>query len=201
MTRDFRGTRIKHLPGGAIEKITRLGPKHQPRRAKRGGGGCFTATTLVQTITGHRPISDIRPGDIILSFDEAHSCLLPRRVTQWIEHQEQEIWEIRTTHQQKTLSTTASHSFLSKCGWKTTKNLRVGDVLYYLQSGKSCQTVIVDIQLTTRVESVYNLYTSTEHNFIVEGLIAHNFSFCRVIRTLWHNLYFDRSPKIVQAIA
>jgi hypothetical protein len=44
---------------------------------------------------------------------------------------------------------------------------------------------------TSETENVYNLITSGEHNFIVDGIVAHNFTFLREARCLLHHALFD----------
>jgi hypothetical protein len=38
---------------------------------------------------------------------------------------------------------------------------------------------------------VYNLYTAGEHTFVVEGIVVHNFSHLRVLRTWMHRLLVE----------
>jgi hypothetical protein len=95
--------------------------------APKGGFGalprCFPATTLVQTsLTGWRPIADLRAGDVVLAFDPAadlgRGALVPRRVTrlyrntttEWIRLSWMENGEPRE------LVATPGHHFLDSAG-------------------------------------------------------------------------------------
>jgi hypothetical protein len=47
------------------------------------------------------------------------------------------------------------------------------------------------VETAGRREPVYNLFTTGEHSYVVDGFVAHNFTHLRVLRTWWHRLVLD----------
>jgi hypothetical protein len=58
---------------------------------------------------------------------------------------------------------------------------------------------------TEPAEPVYNIHTTGEHNFIADGVVAHNFTEFRRLRTLFHRLFIDpwftRGRQMIEAVA
>jgi hypothetical protein len=57
---------------------------------------------------------------------------------------------------------------------------------------RSKSTQVRGISGPTGQEDVYNLHTDGEHNFIVHGMVAHNFTFLRRTRMLLHRVILDQ---------
>ncbi|HTE44523.1 MAG TPA: Hint domain-containing protein [Gemmatimonadaceae bacterium] len=154
---------------------------------------CFPAWTLVLTPDGYRPIGEIAVGDRVLSYDRRSGSLSVSHVTRRVDYSPTAIWRIGLADSAK-IDTTRDHSFLTTRGWVPTRCLRLGDRL--VRSGvnegaMSGDRRVVDVGPLSRVEPVYNLYTSGEHTFVVHGCVVHNFTHFRAMRTLWHRLFVD----------
>jgi hypothetical protein len=113
-------------------------------------------------------------------------------VTRVLSHQDEAIFAVSFNDGGESLRTTAHHSFLTRRGWVKASALRVGDRFVHAISKEA---VVSSVAATGKSEKVYNLYTAIEHNFIVDGVVAHNFTFLRRFRTLVHRLLFDVSAE------
>ena len=49
----------------------------------------------------------------------------------------------------------------------------------------------IEVITTGALEPVFNLHTTGPHNFIAEGVLAHNFTELRWLRTWAHRLFVD----------
>jgi hypothetical protein len=87
---------------------------------------------------------------------------------------------------------TPSHSFLSARGWLRADQLREGDMLALHQTSGNEMHSVSSVTSSGFADSVYNLITSEEHTFIVDGLVVHNFSYLRSLRTWLHRMTADR---------
>jgi hypothetical protein len=52
--------------------------------------------------------------------------------------------------------------------------------------------VVGDVENCEQLEAVYNLHTEKEHNFIVNGIVAHNVAWFYRLRSAFHRLFVDR---------
>jgi hypothetical protein len=87
--------------------------------------------------------------------------------------------------------TTLSHSFLTDKGWKTLGRIKPGEAIVQASLSGNTQQVVRQVVLTGEVEPVFNLYTEVEHNFVVDGYIAHNFTHLRMLRVALHRAFID----------
>ena len=89
------------------------------------------------------------------------------------------------------LRTTAHHSFKTDSGWKRASQLQAGDTLLRVDDSGESRLVRIEAITTEAPEPVFNLYTTGPHNFIAEGVLAHNFTELRWLRTWAHRLFVD----------
>jgi hypothetical protein len=89
------------------------------------------------------------------------------------------------------LRTTAHHSFKTDSGWKRASQLQAGDTLLRVDDSGECRLVRIEAITTEAPEPVFNLHTTGPHNFIAEGVLAHNFTELRWLRTWAHRLVVD----------
>ena len=75
---------------------------------------------------------------------------------------------------------------LTTKGWKKFGDLKVGESkLICPETGKH---LIIKQKTNERRELVYNLHTTGSHNFIANGLVAHNYTFARKFRSMLSTL-------------
>ena len=146
------------------------------------GGGCFVAETRILTPNGWNEIASLKRGDSVMSLDRGTGQLVSCQVLKLLRYSAKQLWDVQLAGGE-VLTTTKDHSFLTRRGWTTTKNLRVGEELSFVnRAGQTRLNSIVEITRTERAEPVFNLRTGREFNFIAEGLVAHNFTHLRGLR-------------------
>lgn len=154
-----------------------------------GGSSCFPASALVETPSGPRPIGEIRRGAEVWAWSPERRCRVVARVTARREHPPQELWRIAFGDGGAPLVTTGNHTLLTCLGWQRADRIRPGDRLP--SSGGELGRLVVHSEATGHREPVFNLHTTGPHTFVVEGVVAHNFTVLREIRALWHRLSVD----------
>ncbi|MDM8562715.1 polymorphic toxin-type HINT domain-containing protein [Candidatus Marithioploca araucensis] len=138
--------------------------------------GCnsFTAETLVHTENGLKPISEIKVGDKVLSYDERAETTSDQSVMAVIQGEKPyQILKI-TLDSGESIEATAEHPFYIKGkGWNPASSLKVGQALQ-LHNGTT--VVVKEIDTSIRLEKVYNLTVANTHNYFVgvDGVLVHN---------------------------
>lgn len=152
---------------------------------------CFPASTLILTPNGMRKISTMQAGDQVISF--AQDRLTPRvsTVTKRLDHAKTVIWEIGTTYRSTPIRCTAIHAYLTNRGWVQARHLCIGDELIGASAHGKAPHRVTKISEGASLELVYNLHTSSDHTFVADGFVVHNFSHFRMLRTVWHQLFVD----------
>jgi len=133
-------------------------------------GGCFTGDMWVLTDHGAKPIVDIKVGDKVLSFTDDGNQVAADVLKAWGD---------RNYHYfliNDKIKVTALHRFLTKDGWKKTRELKVGD---QLQMNSGIFERIFSIEWFAENLDVYNLTISENHNFYISadgqnGYLVHN---------------------------
>jgi RHS repeat-associated protein len=144
----------------------------------------FPAETLVHTEDGLKPISEIKVGDKVLSFDEATQSSNYQLVTALIQHLQQFPLVKITTELGEVLEVTPEHPlYVEGKGWLRADNIKTGESLR-LKDGHT--TEVKEIGASVRAENVYNLTVANTHSYFVgaEGVLAHNMCDWRRIEAL-----------------
>jgi hypothetical protein len=98
-----------------------------------------------------------------------------------------------------TIETTFAHTFLTKRGWIRAFRLRSGDVLLGSDGRDTSNKTVLKFVYTGRSEVVSNLITAWDNNFVVGGIVAHNFSFLRLFRRmLWQVRAITVRPPVIR---
>ena len=201
--------RTRHLPSGAKIVSTYIPPPknknvhhhhHHTRIVK--SDSCFPAAAKVMTPGGWTAISDLGPGDQVMSLNPATHTLVPRAVIKRLEHNEARLLEIQLSGSTTPILTTGNHRFHTQNGWIQAKSLRAGDIVSSIRDLSAAEASVISVRMTDKSERVYNLHTAGEHNFIVDGLVAHNFAHFLWIRTVFHRTFIDgRTPEDLPEVA
>lgn len=144
--------------------------------------GCFAAGTRVLMPSGdERPIESVRPGEMVLGFDEGHLVACPVRVSKLTQHLSQPCILISTTSG-KTLKVTANHplyaSTVRGTGWTEAGCIQAGDRLHQLGAGGALDAVAVEaVAPAEAVCAVFDLSVEECHNFFADRILAHNKNF------------------------
>lgn len=185
-----------HLASGAkiIKKSTYIPPprtRHVHHHHVQKPDSCFPATAKVLTPTGLRKLGELHPGDRVLSYSESSGTLVTRFVTRRLEHGPQALWAVRFDSVDEPMLTTPTHRFLTESGWRQARQLRKGDKLVFVDELKVKQATVVTSQATEDIAPVFNIYTSGEHNVVIDRVVAHNFVHFARLRGVLHNWFVD----------
>ncbi len=147
---------------------------------------CFPGDARVLTARGYRRIDAVHKGDLVVSYS-ANSKPVLRPVTRRICGGTRSLSRVEFSDG-STITVTGRHSVMTLAGWRRIDQLRVGEVIACPEEpDRYVQRIVLDASTAP----VFTLYTAGEHNFMVEGVLAHNFTFARTLRTLWHRLFID----------
>ena len=87
-----------------------------------GGRGCFCGKQLIQTDVGVKPISEIKKGDKVLSYNEATKKTEYKRVANTFKYDNDKIVRIRLKNGIE-IKVTEDHKFYYKNRWVSVKDL------------------------------------------------------------------------------
>lgn len=100
---------------------------------------CFHRNTLVSTLSGKRPISDVRPGDLIYNMTGVAS--VSRVLTNSVKTENLTLVYVNGS----AILTTKDHLFFTSDGWVKAQDLVEGDILYDNKTMRSLWKAIPDI--------------------------------------------------------
>ncbi|MEA2837627.1 MAG: hypothetical protein QOD89_2177 [Bradyrhizobium sp.] len=147
-------------------------------------GACFPGDTKILTPTGPIRIDALNAGDKILSWSEASRQLVTCAIKKVKIHGAKTIVRIDLSDG-GSVRATSSHTIRTQDSWKRIDHLVQGDCIVRA-SGDNAR--VLRISLTGDKLPVFNLTTQGEHNFIAEGIVAHNFTVLRRTRSALHRM-------------
>lgn len=154
---------------------------------------CFPGDVRILTPFGYRRIESLVCGETILSWNLLRRSLSVRPITKILSHPLSRIWSVEFASNRPPLRATRFHTILTERGWVRVDRIVKGDCLVVGENTRQRKPQVLKVLETSQVECVYNLVTEGEHNFIVENLVAHNFTFFRGLRTLTHQIFIDKT--------
>ena len=129
---------------------------------------CVIGSTLVETPSGRMPISKLKDGDWVYTFDEnadrftVKKCVNPRLIKK-----NAELVEVYT--EKDTLYCTPDHKILTFKGWKEAKDLKTGDRIVSMQRG----CIKVDGAMRPYLMFSNQVHKEVaEHKFVYESLFG-----------------------------
>ena len=178
----LNGTQITQIPTGLDGDIQIVANMQQEQQVTC----CFDAGSQILMANGTtKNIEDVQIGDYVITLNEATNKYEPNKVTNTIiKHNSDDIVDIKLSNG-VTIGMRAYHPLLTTEGYKTlrpeiTKSegygdmelLEIGDTLI----GYKENATIVSITPRAFVENydTYNLAIENNHNYIVDGIVAHN---------------------------
>lgn len=189
------GSALGRGAGGLIDRAGQF-LKRKPGSAC----GCFTAGTVVWTLSGHVPIEQVEVGEIVITFDEETKLPIVGTVTDLIVTEGAALLELTVRHTSgrlETIETTDEHPFWREAdgggaeGWARADALTPGDRVRTL----SGSAIVERIRFGSERTTVYNLSISTDPSFLIgdDGVWVHNCS--KFTRPRNHKLAGQRHPK------
>lgn len=138
---------------------------------------CFSPDTPVMTDSGPQPISELRPGDLVLSKDEQTGETALRSVVQVFVTPERPLMALTIQTelgQTETLRLTDSHPMYAKGkGFVAARELLSGDELV---NSAGAPLIVVGSESLSERDTVYNLEVEGFHTYFAgrQGVWAHN---------------------------
>jgi hypothetical protein len=136
--------------------------------------GCFLPGTLILTDNGYK---QIRPGDIVLAYNDTTQAYGRKKVIRIFEHVRDTVYQL--TIGTDVVRTTSDHPFFVGGRWLRVKELRAGDsVLTY----SGAKLVISSIRLVVGRTTVHNFEVADFHTYYVskQRVLVHNNGPCNV---------------------
>ena len=137
---------------------------------------CFTGDTQVSLWDGScKPISEMKIGDEVKSFDEHHKRISTSRVTKVFENPSQDYLKI-LVEEDVTIKVTPSHKVFANGSWTKAGLLSAGDsLLWYDHSSDQLSPRRVKwIKKERAGPLVYDFSVNPYHTYFAEGVLAHN---------------------------
>lgn len=147
---------------------------------------CFPGHALVAvSINTWVPVHQLELGDRIKVMNEKTGAWEDVYVRKINKHELVSIIAIHLAGG-KVIESTQSHSFWTKRGWVQGKNLQSTDRCLEIAPGQKPEWKIVNwVHTTSRKEAVYSFQTSSHHTPCVEGILVHEMTHFRGIRSFW----------------
>ncbi len=138
---------------------------------------CFTAGTPVLMAAGYtKSIENIRPGDVVESYNQITCKAESKRVLQTFENETDEITKI-TTSAGDTINSTPGHKFYANGKWLSAQDLRAGDILVNV-NGEQVIVEQVQHEILENPIKIYNFEVADNNSYYVggreAGVLVHN---------------------------
>ena len=163
-----------------VEQVFALVPSPAAAETK---AACFPASARVLTPYGYYALGQIQEGDFVVSGDGKIET-----VTKKLSYPACPLARV-SLEGRTPLVTTMHHTVLTQRGWLRVDQLRKGDCLRG-PTGGSVLAVNVG-----QSEPVFNLHTTGDCTFVVEGVVVHSFTEFRELRTMWRRLFSTEQPQ------
>ncbi|MBR8835136.1 MAG: DNA polymerase III subunit gamma/tau [Stigonema ocellatum SAG 48.90 = DSM 106950] len=138
---------------------------------------CLTGDSLVQTSEGLMRIDNPKiKGKKVLSYNDSSLKWEFKKVLRWLDQGERQTLIIKTTNRE--IRCTGNHLIRTDQGWIAAKNVKEGAKILSpvnvdaTSSSTSLETV--ESVHHVGVERVYDIEVEDNHNFVANGLLAHN---------------------------
>jgi len=143
-----------------------------------GGSCCFLAGTMVLTPDGERDISEIEPGDMVLSYDFIFGDVVEALVLKKLAREGQE-WGTLRVSDRIDLKLTPDHPIFSANHdgvMFDAMEFKAGDSVYEINGEKDgvITSPVSSYQASGETAPVYNLTIEGHHNFFANGVLVHN---------------------------
>jgi hypothetical protein len=128
-------------------------------------GGCFLAGTLIETLSGPKPIEELAVGDEVISVNESGG------IQSSVIEDTYKVIQCGYYVINGKMRVTRGHPFNVGGDWVNTENLHVGDML----SSELGQPIRVEsIEAVNSVRRAYNIEVAETHTFVAAGVLVHN---------------------------
>ena len=147
---------------------------------------CFEENMKVLTKDGYLSIKNVKAGMQIVSYNEKMKGFCNRTVSAVKTAKNREIWKVSLSNSTE-IKVTGNHRLLTSKGWVKISDMKVGDLV---QTTTGFVNILKN-ENTKELGKVYNLHTRMEKNYIVEGVVAHNFTHFFKLRSFLSKYFVD----------
>ena len=177
---------VKEYLTTIVERYPDLELELETPTAMEQKAACFPGHALVAVaINTWVPIHQLELGNQIKVMNEKTGAWENAHVRKINKHDHVAIIEIHLEGGM-VIESTQSHSFWTQRGWVQGKNLKSTDRCLQISPGQKPTWKIVDwVHRTHRKETVYSFQTSSHHTPCVEGVLVHEMTHFRRLRSLW----------------
>ncbi|MCB1611883.1 MAG: hypothetical protein KDI60_09030 [Xanthomonadales bacterium] len=150
--------------------------------AEQAPATCMIDTSTVMTPSGECKASELESGSSVISWNSVDRALETDRVVRVKRFTGKDV-VLLSLSSRTTLCVTETHTVLSAGKWTTVRRLSVGDVLWFVaDSGKVEGREVLSRQVVKSRE-VLSVETEKNDTLIVDGVISHNMTYFRGLRT------------------
>lgn len=136
---------------------------------------CLAPGTLIEGPNGSIKIENIKPGDLVWSFDELMNDFIIDEVvklhTNLSISQPYDMYKVMTDYCE--LHITGNHKVLTMSGWMPIDQVEVNDFIK-LYSHHNVYVKVNEKIIIPTSEVTYNLHVRTNHNYVANGLVVAN---------------------------
>jgi RHS repeat-associated protein len=153
------------------------------KKVRSGKCNSFTMGTLVHTQKGLVPISEVKIGDVVWSYNEEIGEQEWNEVIHLIQKEQNYDLISLTLENGEIIEATEEHPFyVEDEGWKNAEELTVGSVL----SLKKGNSKVISIAYDTRTVTVYNLTVADSHTYYIgnQGVLARNCNLAETFQSI-----------------
>lgn len=175
----FADMRMSSSCSALVEMTRNINKTPKETRPNHKLTGCFAGEVMVDTLKGKIPISEIKVGDEVFSWDHIRNEVVTKRVTKVFIHEEFDVCDL-SGKGFFIKGVTTYHRFYIK---SINKYLRLADILSS-QVSETPLSLSPDLEILVeneirsfgnrRTTTVYNLDVEHTHNYFVEGVLVHN---------------------------
>lgn len=135
------------------------------------GTQCFDGETPIKIESGYKKIKEIRPDDLVLSFNEKTKSFEYSRVLNRFNNGiSNEMLEVKS--ERGKIIVTPDHLIHTSFGWKKAKDLSQEDRITSLN--KIGYSKVLTINKIKYDQEVYDLEVENNHNYFADGHLVHN---------------------------
>jgi len=141
-----------------------------------GAAACFAGETPIDTPRGPVPISSLRPGDLVVSYDLDARRTVARPIAHVITHNDRVTWTLHAAGA-RIVGVTAGHPFYEVRGreWVEAGDLAPGQSLAVRGPAGLHRSPFRSLERRPGLHTVYDLTVDgAEHNFFAGGVLVHN---------------------------
>ena len=186
-------------PDEVADLVTRL-ERMTPEELERLGFICsFAPSTPVYTLSGLRPIAQVRIGEQVLGYDEESGTLDYYPVMGVWAHLDPEVWEL--TVDGELIETTANHPFYATGeGWTPAGALEIGDEIQRANGGSGA---LEAVDVVAVPQTMYNLTVAEAHTYFVGagGWLVHNACSYQAVYERLNNMTPDEFSDFYQKLS